>query len=185
VLVLLSDFGKYFAIASLSLMTKWGICSFKSLGVQSTRVHSSCTARPGGGWDQPEWRIQAHSSQAAQSSDWVKLLAAPQQSAEPAAGGDEHGQRKQHPLDQHWTITRTPLFLHTAPGHTRTPSHILHGLNHRSWRSRQGGAVPDQEDKASHQKQTKEEKGRQARTWSRRRRAGNQSIHHCIKNQQQ
>jgi hypothetical protein len=88
-------------------------------------------------------------------------------------------------LDQHWTNTRTPLFLHTAPRHTRTPSNILHGLNHRSWRSRQGGAVPDQEEKASHQKLTKEEKGRQARTRSRRRRAGNQSSHHCIKNQQQ
>jgi hypothetical protein len=28
-------------------MTKWSICSFKSLGVQSTRVHSICTTRPG------------------------------------------------------------------------------------------------------------------------------------------
>jgi hypothetical protein len=62
--------------------------------------------------------------------------------------------------------------LHTTPRHTRTPSNILHGLNHRSWRSRQGGAVPDQEEKASHQKLTKEEKGRQARTRSRRGRAG-------------
>jgi hypothetical protein len=79
--------------------------------------------------------------------------------AEPAAGGDEHGQGVQHSLNQHLTITRTLLFLRTARKTHLNTIQQSHGLEPEAQdasqeeKGKQPAAIPGEEGQAAIQEE--------------------------------